>query len=66
MAAVNDWDDSAKLMWLKVWLTGKAQTAFQWLPGDTQEGYCEATIALKERFEPPSHQSHYQAELGTR
>ena len=43
----------------------EAQTAFQQLPEDTQESYNEATIALKERFKPPSHQSCYQSELGT-
>ena len=66
MAAVNDWDDATKLKLLKVRLTGKAQTAFQRLLGDTQESYNEASISLKERFGPPSHQSRYQAELGTR
>ena len=29
VAEVNDWDDGKKLKWLKVQLTGKAQTAFQ-------------------------------------
>ncbi len=49
-SAVNEWDDAAKLKWLKVRLTGKAQTAFQRLPADTQERYSDAMKALKERL----------------
>ncbi len=65
-SAVNEWDDAAKLKWLKVRLTGKAQTAFQRLPADTQESYSDAVKALKERFEPPSRRTRDQAELQTR
>ena len=36
VAAVNRWDDDAKLLWLKVRLTGRAQKAFKRLPQATQ------------------------------
>ena len=55
VADVNDWDDGKKLKWLKVRLTGKAQTAFQRLPE-------EAKKALQERFEPKSRQSRFYAD----
>ena len=52
VAAVNEWrDDDAKLQWLKVRLTGKAQTAFQRFPEDTRKSYVEAKKAMKARFE---------------
>ena len=66
VAAVNEWDDDDKLKWLKVRLTGRAQIAFQRLPEDTRNDYDEATKALKERFEPKSRKSRYQAELQSR
>ena len=51
---VNNWDDGKKLKWLKVRLTGKAQTAFQRLPEEARANYKEAKKALQERFEPKS------------
>ena len=60
---VNDWDDKKKLKWLKVWLAGKAQTAFQQLPGEARGDYKEA---LQEWFEPKSCQSCYHADVKTR
>ena len=47
-------------------LTGKAQIAFQRLSDETQASYSETIKALKERFEPPTRQTRYQAELQTR
>ena len=35
VALVNEWDDAAKLKWLKARLTGKAQIAFQRLSDET-------------------------------
>ena len=63
MADVNGWDAAQKLKWLKVRLTGKAQTAFQRLPMAAREDYNKATKALAERFEPKSRQTCYQAEF---
>ena len=54
VANVNDLDDEKKLKWLKVRLTGKAQTAFHRLPGEARGDYEEAKKALQERFEPKS------------
>ena len=66
VADVNDWDDGKKLKWLKVRLTGKAQTAFQRLPEEARADYKEAKKALQERFEPKSRQSRFHAEFQTR
>ena len=66
VAAVNSWDDEKKLLWLKVRLTGRAQTAYQKLSDAATASYKEAKKALKERFEPASKKGLYQAELQTR
>lgn len=66
VAEVNEWDNEAKLKWLKVRLTGKAQTAFQRLSEEVRGSYSESIKALKERFEPSSRQTRYQAELQSR
>ncbi len=66
VAAVNEWDNANKLKWLKVRLTGRAQTAFQHLPEETREDYKQASRALKERFEPASRKCRYQAEFQTK
>ena len=63
VTAVNDWGNEAKLKWLKLRLTGRAQIAFQQA---VQADYDEAIAALKERFEPASRKHRYQAELQTR
>ena len=65
MADVNEWDAGQKLKWIMGWLTGKAQTAFQRLPKAVKTSYNEVKKALQERFEPKSHQSHYQTEFQT-
>ena len=63
VAAVNDWNAENQLKWLKVRLVGRAQTAFQRLPDDTRADFKQAVAALKERFEPASRKTRYQAEL---
>ena len=65
VAAVNGWDDE-KLLWLKVRLTERAQTAFQKLSDSATATCKEAKKALKERFETASKKGLYQAELQTR
>lgn len=66
VADVNGWDDDEKLKWMKVRLTGRAQTALQRLPEASRASYDEAKKALHERFEPRSRQTRYQAEFQTR
>lgn len=66
IAAVNEWNASKKLLWLKARLTARAQLAFQHLPEDTQKDYGEVLKAMKERFEPDSRKGRYQAEFYTR
>ena len=39
VALVNGWDDAAKLVWLPVRLTGKAQVAWKRLTVDTRGSY---------------------------
>ena len=65
-AEVNNWDGDAKLKFLKVRLTGRAQTAFQRLPDDQKGTFDDAVAALTERFEPKSKRDLYVAELLTR
>ena len=66
MADVNGWDAAQKLKWLKVRLTGRAQTAFQQLSEEARADFNEAKKALTERFEPKSCKSRYQTEFQTR
>jgi len=66
VAAVNNWGDAQKLLWLRVRLTGRARTAYQGLSAGAKESYEESKKALKERFEPTSKQELYRAELQTR
>ena len=63
---VNEWSNQQKLKWLKVWHTGKAQTAFQRLPEVLKASFGVVKKALQERFELKSRQSCYQAEFQTR
>jgi hypothetical protein len=58
VATVNGWSGADSLKWLKVRLTGRAQTAFQRIK--------RAAAALKERFEPATRKHRFQAELQTR
>ena len=60
------WDDNAKLQWLKVQLTGRAQTALKRLLDATCRSYNETLAALKKRFEPESKRELYAAEFQTR
>ena len=66
VVVVNDWNEEAQLKWLKVWLTDRAQSTFQRLATETQASLELALAALKERFEPSSQKTIYQAELKTR
>ena len=67
IAVVNKWEMGAeKLEWLRVWLTGKAQTAYMKLPEAIQGDYGECIKALKIYFTPDSSRELYIAELSTR
>ena len=66
VAAVNGWDDAVKLLWLRVRLTGRAQTAFKQLPEEAKEAYALASAALQERFEPASKRELHIAEFQAR
>ena len=52
VAAVNEWDDATKLLWLRVRLTNRAQTAYEKFPEAAKGDYQESKRALQERFEP--------------
>ena len=66
IAAVNEWDDAAKLLWLKIRLAGRAQTAFKRFSEATKASYRATTAALKERFEPESKRELHIVEFQTR
>ena len=63
IVAVNEWDGSKKLLWLKARLMGRAQLALQHLPEEVQADYTRLTKAMKDRFEPESRKGRYQAEF---
>ena len=52
VAAINKWDEEAKLLWLRVYLVGGAQTAYSHLPTSAKASYSELKKALKGHFEP--------------
>ena len=55
VAAVNKWvSGEDRLKWLRVRLTGKAQTAFRRLPDDVKADNGTCVEALQRRFNPDS------------
>ena len=54
VATVNEWDDPAKLLWMRVRLVRSAQTAYGRLPDTGKASYELLKKALKERLEPDS------------
>ena len=66
VATVNGWDDTQKLRWLRVRMTGRAQKALLRLPGGTADSYDATRDALRARFEPESRHTRYQAEFQLR
>ena len=66
VAAVNEWDKAAKLLWMRVRLVGSAQTAYGRLPAASKADYDSLRKALKERFEPDSKKELYLSEFSTR
>ena len=66
VAAVNGWNDADKLLWLRVRLTGRAQTAFKRLPEAKKATYRATAAALSDRFEPASKRELHIVEFQTR
>ena len=66
VAAVNSWEEAAKLLWLRVRLTGRARTAYQRFSEETKTSYERSMKGLKKRFEPDSKKELYLAELQAR
>jgi len=65
-AAVNKWNDDAKMLWLRVRLTGRAQTAYKQLPEEARADYKKCIKGLQERFEPESKKELYLVQFQTR
>ena len=63
---LNNWDDAAKLRWLPVRLSGKAQMAWKRLSPEVKADYEAAREALEKRFEPESKRSLYFVEFQAR
>ena len=66
VAAINKWDEAAKLLWLRVRLVGGAQTAYGRLPTEAKESYVELKKAFKGRFEPEALKERHLAQFQAR
>jgi len=66
VAEVNKWDNAAKLLWIRVRMTGRAQTAYKQLSEEARGDYTACVKGLQERFEPESKKELYLAEFQTR
>ena len=63
ISAVHGWNDSEKLLWMRVKLVDKAGIAFIQLPLVTKESYELTKTALRNRFEHPSKRELYKLEF---
>ena len=59
-AAINDWDNDEKGLYLVAALRGQAQCVLGDLPSDRQVHYASLVEALGERFAPPNQMDIYQ------
>ena len=66
MAAINEWDNAAKLQWLSVRMTGRTQTTFRKFPEAARADYAAAKKALIEHFEPLAKKDLYATEFHSR
>ena len=66
VATVNGWDETDKLKWLRVCVTGRAQKALHLLPEAAWGTYTTMKTALKACFDPESRHTRYQAEFQAR
>ena len=51
VAEVNEWDNAAKLLWLRARMTGQAQIAYKQLSEGARANYAACVKGLRERFE---------------
>ena len=65
-AAINDWDDEEKGLYLPAALRGQAQCVLGDLPSDRQVHYTSLVEALEERFAPPNQMDLYRVQLKER
>ena len=63
VARVNEWDDNTHLLWLEVWLTGKAHNAWRRLSNEAKAQYSTTKAALRKHSEPDSRCEVYIAEF---
>ena len=61
IAEIKGWENVAKLRWLKVRFTGRAQRAFQRLPDVKKADFQTAIKSMQDRFEPASKKSCMQS-----
>ena len=66
VVAINEWDNASKLLWMRVRLAGRAQTAYGRLPTTAKESYAVLKKALKDRFESDSRRELYLSKFSTR
>ena len=66
VAAVNNWDNATKVLWLKARLTGRAQVAIQRLSKETLGDLLALTRAMKARFGPNCQREMYWRKFQTR
>ena len=65
-AAINDWDNEEKGLYLAAALRGQAQCVLGDLPSDRQVHYASLVEALEERFAPPNQMDLYRVQLKER
>ena len=65
-AAINDWDNEEKGLYLVAALRGQAQCVLGDLPSDRQIHYVSLVEALEERFAPPNQMDLYRVQLKER
>jgi hypothetical protein len=65
-AAIHDWDNDEKGLYLAAALRGQAQCVLGDLPSDRQVHYVSLVEALEERFAPPNQMDIYRVQLKER
>ena len=65
-AAINDWDNEEKGLYLVAALRGQAQCVLGDLPSDRQVHYVSLVEALEERFASPNQMDLYRVQLKER
>ena len=65
IATMCEWDNTTKLKWLRVRLTGRAGTLLRRLPEATQGDFTQVVATLRKRFEQESKKELFMTELQT-